>query len=443
MKNKGIKMFTVFALVFVLLFNLTACGSSEQAGADGKAEPQNESNSSEQKVLRFWYFHNAEHAEGKYLASIAKRYTEEVDKNVKIEIESVPWDDYIGSKLTTAFATGEGPDIFLVAPPTMLKYVDTGVLQPLNKYLTREMQADFLPNALEGVTIDGNIYAVPFETDLLGLFYDIDAFKEAGLQPPTTWDELMGAAQKLKTDKRAGITFELGNNPFQVFQFLPFLWMTGADVFTADRKHSGLDHKGVGEALQLWKDLYATGAANQKPSRGTGEIGILAEGETAMQVIGSWSIGSIENDYPDKNIGVVPFPIPSGGKNTTVAGGWKMVASSKGKYADDAAKFAVWAWADKVDIPTKWATEAKFAFPVRKSVLEEGKAVFNKGLRKDFTENILGTEIPELRAPAEITKILQDMIQDALFNKDTSGEQAAQKAHEKLEKFLKTYKGKL
>ena len=115
--------------------------------------------------------------------------------------------------------------------------------------------SDFAPSSIKGVSIGDKIYAIPFEIELVGLYYDADVLAAAGVQPPATWDDLKAAAMKLKTDKRAGITIEVSKGAYQTYTWYPFLWQTGADVFTADLKHSALDNPGVAKALQLWKDL--------------------------------------------------------------------------------------------------------------------------------------------------------------------------------------------
>jgi multiple sugar transport system substrate-binding protein len=301
-----------------------------------------------------------------------------------------------------------------------------------------------VPNALDVTTMDGKIYGIPYELDLMALFYDIDLFEENGVEPPKTWDELKTTALALKSDTRAGVTFEIGASDFQIFMFSPFLWSAGGDALTADRKHSALHSPEVKEALSYWRDLMQSGAVNQKPGRHAGELGILAEGETAMQVVGSWGIGGLEKDYPDKRIGVVPIPAPRGKQSVTVAGGWRIAVNSEGDHSDDAAKFVAWAFANEDSaVHVEWDTVVKFAFPVRLSVLEKAKDVYQKGLRKDFADHVLGTERAEMRIPPEISKILKDMIQEALYKTDTSVEDIAKKYHEKLEGFLKDYEGEL
>ena len=335
------------------------------------------------KELALWDFHGA--AEGDFFKSLPDLYAK-VDPSVKLTVENVPWDDYMGTKLAAAFAAGAGPDLFFVSPGTIGKYINSGIAYPLNAYLTSKIISDFSPSALKGVSIGDKIYAIPFEIELIGLYYDADALQAAGVQPPKTWDDLKQAAMKLKTDKRAGITIEVSKSAYQTFTWYPFMWMTGADVFTPDLKHSALDNTGVAKALQLWKDLIGSGAANLRPSRSTTDIGILGDGETAMQICGSWSIPTIEKQYADKNIKLEPLPIPDEGKPANVAGGWKFMVNAKGKYAADAAKFAVWAFGENLDLPLQWTTVTKFAYSPRKSVMNAGQGRVLQGLAGRFRQ---------------------------------------------------------
>lgn len=428
----------VFLLVCITAaFLLTAAG----AFAGGAKESTGAAPSSSGPVeLSLWDFHGA--AEGEFFKSLPDMYTQ-VNPNVKITVETVPWDDYLGTKLEAAFAAGAGPDLFFVSPGTIGKYINSGIAYGLNSYLNNKILSDFAPSSIKGVSIGDKIYAIPFEIELIALYYDADVLSEAGVQPPATWDDLKAAALKLKTDKRAGITIEVSKGAYQTYTWYPFMWMAGADVFTPDLKHSALNNPGVAKALQLWKDLIGSGAANLRPSRSTTDIGILGDGETAMQICGSWSIPTTENQYKDKNIKVVRLPIPAGGKPANVAGGWKFMVNAKGKNPAEAAKFAVWAFGTNVDIPLKWTTVTKFAYSPRKSVIAAGQSVFTKGLRAVFTNDIYGTENPEIRMPAEVSSILEDMIQNAMFNKDYDGAKAAMEAHQRMEAFLKSYPGQI
>ena len=251
---------------------------------------------------------------------------------------------------------------------------------------------------------------------------------------------MLADAKALTTDKRAGLTMRIADDSTVVFHYLPFLTMGGGDVFTDDFKGSGLGSQANIDALQLYHDLMTAGAINVKPSRSADDIGILAEGETAMQINGTWSLVKLEQQYSDKHIGVVPLPVKDASmKSASAAGGWQMAVNARSPRADEAAKFITWLCAEDKECLTDWCTVVKFAYPTRNSIVEANQDFFQKGLRAVFTNQILGTEKPELRAPADVYKILQDMIQDAMYSSD--GKTAAEKGDQKLKDFFADYDG--
>ena len=56
------------------------------------------------------------------------------------------------------------PDLALLDGFWISRLVETGTLQPLNDLWSADSRAHWLPASVDAVTLDGNIYAVPFHT---------------------------------------------------------------------------------------------------------------------------------------------------------------------------------------------------------------------------------------------------------------------------------------
>jgi len=385
----------------------------------------------------FWTFHTNQ--EGAWMQSLVDGYAK-VNPNVKIKLEIIPQSDYMTSALTTAFAADSGPDIYVMSPGDFLKYVNNGLALDMTPYFTKKIHDDFMQSSLDAVTVNGKIYAVPFEIELLGLYYDIDALNAAGVNPPKTWDELIDATRKLTTPTRPGLALANEQGYYQNFIWYPFLWQKGANVIDVKAKKATFEGPAVSDALKLWGDLIKAGAA-AKLTQGPWDP-MVGNGAVPMQVVGTWIIGSLEREFSSKNIGLVPLPLPDGGKAATDAGGWKFMVNAKSKHKDDAAKFVMWALAGSVDKPLEWCTQVKFAYSPRRSVIDAGKAIYTKGLRKVFTEQIYDSAIPEPRYPAEIVDAVGEALQSVMFgNADPTA--AAAKANDKISTFISTYQGSL
>lgn len=423
-------------LLALLLFAVGGCGNvvrSEGPDVDKLLNAPNSDAGGDKIVLRLWSFHQA--MEYDFWQWLAKEYEKE-HPQIEIRVEYVSSDDYFSStRLLSALASGQGPDIFFVSPATIKRFVEADYLYPLTDYFTPEIRSDFNPVALDSVTVANHIYAVPFETELLGLFYNKDMFESHGLQPPKTWDDMMKAARILKSPGVTGLTIETYDGVFQNFSWLPFLWQTGSDLLSEDGRSSALTGSRAQSMYSFFRSMVEQGLINLRPSRPTTDIGILASGETAMQVSGSWNIRMLETEFKDQPIGVVPLPLPEGGAPVTISGGWKMAANRQSEHADEAAKFIMWAFAGKPEIPLKWVSETKFAYSPRKSVMEAGQDFYRKGLREVFTDQIYGTERAEPRLPEDINRIFSDSLQQLLFGTATP-EEIVRKADQRIQSSL-------
>ena len=366
----------------------------------------------------------------------------------KVQLDYVANNDYVnGSKLSTAFASGSGPDIFLISPGDFLRYYNGGVLLDLTPYISPEAQADFPEGIIGSRKVDGKIYGVPMELEPMAFYYSKKAFDEAGLNEnnvPKTWDELLELGKKLTTKDRYGLLFETTPGYYQNFTWYPFMWQGGAEFQTKDGK-SAFDSPGVVQALKLWQDAVNSGAApRQVNSGGWDVVANLGAGSCAIQNCGIWGISAMDSNAKDVPYGIFKLPIPKGGKYVTVGGGWAFVANAKGKNPEAAGKFIAWALAsmdkDSIQREADWSTVAKSDMPTRSSVLTQSADVLNKGNLGIFTKDILPGVRAEPRLPPEVYKIISDAIQQTQLG-GADPQTTAAAASKQLDAFLATYKG--
>ena len=388
-----------------MVLSLTACGGK---GSSDGGEAAKDADSV--KTLKFWSFHAG--AEADFLENVVEEYNSTQD-DVQIEHTVVNQSDYTTTLIPTAYANGEAPDILYVEPATFTKYADKGMLMDLSPYYTEELKADILPSVLDAVTVDGKIYALPIEMETLGLFYNADMLEEAGIAPPTTWDELYEAAKALTTDDVYGLVLPVEETSYTLFNWWPFMWMAGADVYDEEGNVT-VDSPEMIKALEYWGSFYQEGLSPSSLQIGPWDIGNVGTGVAAMQVSGTYVINAAENDYPDVNIGVVALPSPNN-NSITVAGGQKLAINADSPYPDEAADFIFSLYgSDDITRAAEWTTEAKFAYPARQSVIDANADVFESGLRAVFTE-FYDTAIPEPSYSAEVTEAMGKMLQDVMF----------------------------
>lgn len=296
MKQRRLASAAALALPLALL--ATACGSG--GGDESGGDPTQ---------LTFWDGFTQYNTGGSPFEELIATCEDETGITIERTVS-----DNIYDKYTRAASTGDLPDLLILDNPNVAQFAETGILAD-NEAAgidTSEMQ----PNIVASGIYEGKTYGAPFGSNTLALFYDVDAFAEAGLEPPTDWDSLRSAAQAL-TDPatgRYGIAFSARPDQEGTFQFLPFFWGAGAELTDVDSPEAV-------EALTLWTDLVADGyASGENVTLNQQEIrDQFTAGHAAMMVNGTWQLNTLDDS--DVNYAVVPIPAPDGGAAPSPLGG--------------------------------------------------------------------------------------------------------------------------
>jgi alpha-glucoside transport system substrate-binding protein len=105
-----------------------------------------------------------------------------------------------GDTLLKAIAAGKGPDLAILPTPMLLKRLAARRdLRPL-AFARSTVAANYAPVWLRVGSVRGNLYGVVFEaSNKSTVWYDVKAFRGAGLKPPGTFNELLRSARALRT----------------------------------------------------------------------------------------------------------------------------------------------------------------------------------------------------------------------------------------------------
>jgi multiple sugar transport system substrate-binding protein len=411
--------------------SLTALGPLLAACGGGSSK---QASTSENVTLTFWKF-LAEH-DDPVIRDAVKRWNA-ANPKIQVKLQTFPADQYSGTKLTTAFAGGNGPDIFWISPGAFINYVNNGVAAPVDDIVDKSA---YNQAAVAAVSVNNHMYSVPFEMEPVALYYRKDSFAKAGLQPPATWDELLAAAKELTGGKQKGIVIEPAPGPYQNFTWYPFLWSAGGEVVDAASKKSALRTPQAASAFELWGKLVRDGYAPKKSATLTADPGPLGRGEAAMQVCGFWAIAQLKAGFPKVDYGIVPLPAAAGGKPMTVYGGWTQMINAKGGAIAQAKQFTKWLWMQDKTFPQQWACRHNSKFSPNPAINQQCADVFDKAPYDIFKNQILPTARAEPRYPDQVVKAVGDGLQAAMFS-GKSGEQAAALAADKIDSFLSSYRG--
>ena len=187
------------------------------------------------KTLSFWQFYAPSSSnESKWFEDCVKGWNATHD--VKVELQYVPFQEYFGgSKLQTAFAAGQGPDIFLISRRDFLLYYNGGVLLDLTPYMEDAAKKDFFPSVMEAQIVDERSME-SLDVEPMAIYCSLKAFEEAGFSESDickTWDQFLEIAHKLAKGDPVGCMFELHRISTRTYWY-PFMWQGGGEIVTPD-----------------------------------------------------------------------------------------------------------------------------------------------------------------------------------------------------------------
>jgi ABC-type glycerol-3-phosphate transport system substrate-binding protein len=116
-----------------------------------------------------------------------------------VKVNYKPVGNNLPTVLATAVAGGHPPDMADIAQPgTVQQFVNQGKLKPIT-YAKGVIASNFAPAWAKLGTFSGKLYALPFKAANKSLvWYNVPAFKNAGVKPPKTWSQLLSIAKTIK-----------------------------------------------------------------------------------------------------------------------------------------------------------------------------------------------------------------------------------------------------
>lgn len=315
-------------------------------------------------TITVWHYWDGANADA-FDAAVQRYQSSHAD--VKINAVNVPGGELL-TKLQTAATSGKLPTIAFTDLVWVPQLASTGKLIDLAPALKAAgLDSDIYPSMLSFGKSGDKQLSIPVSSNTLGYMYNKALFRDAGLnpdKPPTTWDELVAAADtiKQKTGKPGYEIFtQPGDNGEGVtWNFQVNLWQAGGEFLNADNTKAAFNSAAGAQALQFWVDLIA------KHGAPLGPWGAFEKGQAASAQEGSWMVGIWAKDAPIE-FGTAVLPTPAGGKQATNMGGEQGMVFSTASKAEQDAAIAFLTWFDGTDNATTWS-EATGMLPVVASV---------------------------------------------------------------------------
>ena len=178
------KKIIALLLVLVMVMSLAACGEKPVEGGevqDGKTTVTMIAAQYGDETAAWW-----KDFEAKFEAA---------NENIDLVVDVVSWND-IYTVVNTRIANGEAPDLLNI--DGFADYQADDLLLPAEEWVSAETYAKFFDSFLEQSVVDGTVWAVPDLASARALYYNADILAAAGVEVPTTWEELVAACEAIK-----------------------------------------------------------------------------------------------------------------------------------------------------------------------------------------------------------------------------------------------------
>ncbi|MEM8923364.1 MAG: sugar ABC transporter substrate-binding protein [Actinomycetota bacterium] len=238
--------------------------------------------------------------------------------NPDVSVDSIEYlapGDY-WTRMEALAATGDLPCVMWMSSGFVEGWTNDGLLLDIQQYVDDDINADDYFTGTFDVARNkatGNMHAFPFRFVETVLYYNIDAFEEAGVDLPSnnwTWDEYLDAARALTVDENDdGLAEQYGMYFYGRYAHVEsWIFNNGGSLLSADGSTVEPDAAAV-EALQFLSDQINVEGVAPAPKEfdGVGNAEIFTQGFAAMWIDGSWNVGPFR-DSADFDWGIAPVP---------------------------------------------------------------------------------------------------------------------------------------
>lgn len=405
-------------LVFCMVFAAAAAGGRGEAAAAAPGEMTGTVTGimMHQRPERFDFI----------IDEITKEYP-----GLRYEIESVQFQQ-LDNNINLAHASGAGYDFIMVNHSSIPQFVNAGVLQPLDDYIagsSLELEGNYNQSFLDLATVDGKMYAVPWDVDCRVFAYNKSVFEQYNLDPPKTLDDMLSIASVLAQDGIYAIARNMQSPLGLVYDFGSFGLGMGARLYEMENGsyravvNSPEMVRYVEWAKEMWqympKDVsLASDMINE----------MFAQGRVAMTIFGPWNFFNIGQTiaYGEEfGLTIIPGEMKSG----SAMGGWMLGIGASGKNKD-----AVWELIERSLQPENLA---KTVHALPSDSRSYDYAPFDDPRYQIFDKQMQTAELPQQPTPVfnQVAEVFNRYFNEAVLG-ELSPRDAMEAANSEIQRLL-------
>jgi multiple sugar transport system substrate-binding protein len=268
---------------------------------------------------------------------------EEANPHITVDHQIIPWADY-PTTLQTRIAGGQAPDVMFLSQLWYQGFADIGALGELEPPARADAEFDlddFNPDLLQSGYYDGTLYWLPYGLDMQVLFYNADAFDEAGLDYPDeswTWEDLRAAAAELTVDEDGDGRIDqyglIAQNDFA--SGWNWIWQNGGEVLNEGLTGGEMSSPATLEALAFFEAMMSEDESIPGPEviEDLGYTTAFTGENAAMGIYGHYLVPRLEEEAPFE-WGTTVLPAGAVNRNSFASGAGYTI-STRTEHPDEA-----------------------------------------------------------------------------------------------------------
>jgi multiple sugar transport system substrate-binding protein len=332
------------------------------------------------------------------------RQFEEANPGIRVNVTDYTWPDYQDS-LVLRFRGDTQTDVIYGGQDWLPAWAAAGWLAPLNAVAPAgavdTLAAEMAGFALSDVTYDGQVYGLPYYADTISFLYNARLLEDNGIAVPTTWDEVMTAAEALKA---AGIdrpiVYEYNQELPNFFDaFVAQVYGRGGEMFDAEL-NAVFDNpdNAAYQHLEWLREAFARELV-QPENHESNIITTMNTGQHAFTVVYNYVLAAMNNVGSQPLAGDFQLARMPGDANATL-GFTKFYAVTADAAADPARAEAAWKFVEFMagqpyNVAKRWAVEHGLGFG-QLPLLEDAEVIEAWGKWVDM--DVLSAQVASARA---------------------------------------------
>ncbi|MBN9040994.1 MAG: ABC transporter substrate-binding protein [Rhizobiales bacterium] len=371
-------------------------------------------------------------------------------ENADIKVTAVYAGNYTDTmtKAMTAMKGGQPPQLSVLLSTDVFTLMDENAIVPMDGLVAdKAWFKEFYPAFMANGQIDGKTWSIPFQRSTIVLYWNKDAFKEAGLDPekaPATWDEMASMAAKLvKKDASGNVArwgIEIPSTGYAYWMLQALAIENGQKLMNEAGNEVYLTAPKTIAALDYWVDLSRKQSVMPKGSIDWATLRTdFLEGKTAMMWHTTGNLTAVK-DGAKFNFGVAMLPAKERRGSPTGGGSFYIFKSATPEQQKAAVKFIQWMTAP--ERAAEWSIKTGYVAVSPSAYKTPDMEAYAKSFPPaTVARDQLEFAVPELSVHenGRIYKFVGDAVQAAVTGTQ-SPQEALAGAQQQADRVLRAYK---